>query len=299
MNISLCQAGQNNSYVYSRLQKMAESEREQLSLFFEVLIRLDTFGYTIFGDKPISCAGYSSRLRGNFIFPIGAICYQGEALCNKYFPVFCIKNFVFKFERTDDECIVFLINKNSFLKTVGAHITEFRKVLGEEVTPEILFFQIIDNRNRVWQTLKENHCLLGLLLGYGYNNSQMFNRREEIIDLITCFPPLRALPEQIEILSEYDIESINFNRKNNNYSQTSDFDLLLSEYKNIKNMLKSTSSGFYGPLSLFSEVGFAADLDNAETKTLLERYRKTEAEIMKSFINGNLLEAILCKMTED
>src|SRR5437879_5687581 len=116
MVMPFCQASRNNVHVHSQLQKMPEDDKELLSLFFEALIRLDTFGYTIFGDKPISCTGYSPNLRGNFIFPMGATYYQGGELWNKYLPSFNIKNFMFKSERTEDSNVIFLINKNNFLK---------------------------------------------------------------------------------------------------------------------------------------------------------------------------------------
>ena len=160
MVMPLCQAGQNNDYVHSQLQKMAKDDKELLSLFFETLVRLDTFGYTIFGDKPISWTGYSPNPRGNFIFPIGATYYQGGGLWNKYLPSFRIKNFAFKFECTGEDYEIFLINKRNFLKVVNEHIAEFRKILGENITSETLFLQIIDNRDCIWQILKEDHCLI-------------------------------------------------------------------------------------------------------------------------------------------
>ena len=115
--VPLCQAGQNNGHLHSQLQKMPEDDKELLSLFFEALIRLDTFGYTIFGDKPISWTVYTSNPRGNFIFPMGAVYYRGGELWNKYLPSFYIKNFVFKLEHTGDVYEIVLINKNNFLKT--------------------------------------------------------------------------------------------------------------------------------------------------------------------------------------
>src|SRR5207248_214704 len=117
-------------------------------------------------------------------------------LWNKYLPSFNIKNFMFKSERTEDSNVIFLVNKNNFIKVVNEHIIEFRKILGENITAENLFLQIIDNRNSIWQILKEDHCLLGILFGYGYKNSQMFKRREEIVDLIAGLSPPLALHKQ-------------------------------------------------------------------------------------------------------
>ena len=49
-------------------------------------------------------------------------------------------------------------------------------------------------------------------MGYGYKNSQMFKRKEEIVDLIACFPPPLALPEQIDILRKCDIRLIDYSK---------------------------------------------------------------------------------------
>ena len=293
-SLRLCQAGQNTTHVHFQLQKMTEDDKELLSLFFEALIRLDTFGYTIFGCKPISYASYSSNLRGNFFFPMGATYHQGEELWNRYSPSFYIKNFVFKFEHIGDMYGILLINKNNFLKVVNDHIAEFRKILGEDITSESLFLQIIDNRNSIWKILKEDHCLLGTLLGYGYKNSQMFKRREEIRDLVADLPPPLAFPEQIDIFREYNTKFYK-----NKYREINNINDLIFEYNDIQKTLKCAFTDYNGPLNLFPDVGFAVDPDTTETKILLEQYKRTEIDIMKAFMSDNFLEAVLCKMSED
>lgn len=277
LNILPCHCQAVNEQLVLQLETIPEKDRESLSLFFEALIRLDTFGYTIFGDKPMSATGCWIK-SSPFIFNKEAVFRKGQELWEKHSPKLHIKDFVFKFENTDDWYGIFLINKKAFIKVVDCHLDEFRKVLGKNVTPESLFLRIVSSKNSIGEVLKEDECLFGILFGYGYKNGYMYRRRQEVIkNLKACFIPPPVLPQQAAS-SNYDAQA------------------LLSEYINLKTRLKE-SSGNSKILDLFPEVGFLADLDDEETKKLLQHYNEIKFKIFNAFLSNNFLEAVLCKMT--
>lgn len=249
LGLSLLSAHTCNNSV----QTIPKEDREVLSAFFETLIRLEPFGYTIFGDKPISEACYSTKLKvRNFISPIEIIYWRGEQLWQKYSSHLNIKNFLFKFQHTENECAIYLINKKSFLKTVEKHIDTFKKILGHDLTSEGLYLKLIDSKNSFGEVLKNDQCLIGILFGYGYKNSAIFKTRHES-------------------LLEYEYVTKNIQSSHNDSSET---------------------------LSLFSEVGFLADKNEPETKTILENYHQTKP-LIRDALTGNILEAVICKMAEE
>lgn len=280
--------------VVPELEAIPEKDRESLALFFEALMRIDAFGYTIFGDKPISATGCWTKYTASpVIFSREKVYRRGEELWGKYSSKFDVKNFVFKFEEIEDWYGVFLINKKSFIKVVEQHIDAFRKILGQHTTAEDLFLQLVNSENTFQEVLKENECLFGIIFGYGYTNACMYNRRREALqDLKAYFTPPLALPEQTDFLLDFCIKERR-DYISHDYAQE-----LLAEYYNLKKTLKGTYSDS-GILDAYPEVGFWADPDNEETKRLLKQYNTTKIEIINAFLSGNFLEVVVCKMAED
>ena len=121
----------------------------------------------------------------------------------------------------------------------------------------------------------------------------MYRRRQDVLkNLKACFTPPLVLPEQTEFFSDFCI--------NENWVAASKYDAqeLLAEYKNLKAILKE-SSGDLEILDLFPDVGFLADLNDEETKRLLQYYSKIKFEISNAFLSNDFLEAVVCKMAQD
>ncbi len=159
--------------------EISKSEREEMSLFFETLIRLDGFGYTIFGQKPVSSAGcWVNQPVPDAFFDKEAVYRRGQKLWEKYTPS---KNFVLKFEEKGGWYGIIIINKPAFIHVVTEQQDEFRRILGPDITPENLLSQLIDPANSFEQIVKHDDGLLGILFGYGHKNAQMFKRKKQLL----------------------------------------------------------------------------------------------------------------------
>lgn len=123
---------------------MPKKDKEGLCDFVEELVVHDSFGYTIFGDKPISFTTYlDSGLSDAMHFPFLTL-INGLELWDTYSTLFPSKNFVFKQEYSQRHCSyqVYLINRKAALKAIENNLDVFQQILGSTVTPKALLAEI-------------------------------------------------------------------------------------------------------------------------------------------------------------
>ena len=146
------------------------------------------FGYTLFGNKPVSLAGYSLNpsfdtiffsKRSSF-FPIA----EAWSLLEKNVLRHLQGNYILlkQVDRTK-KCSTFqviIINKSSFLQIVAEHLDLFCELLEKKIDPKALLDEVILNQKSLWDILKGNQALYGIILGYGKKNSLAFKRRWEL-----------------------------------------------------------------------------------------------------------------------
>jgi hypothetical protein len=105
------------------IAKMPENDRLVLADFFEELVQNDSFGHTLFGNKPISFYHYllhppyvtSQITRDKRAFFVK----RAKTLLEKYKDAFKLKDFVLKFTTAKDFSgndigVCYLINKKKF-----------------------------------------------------------------------------------------------------------------------------------------------------------------------------------------
>ncbi len=275
-NISYAQ-----SPISEKLKTIPAEDLEALKRALFELMNKDHLIYTLFDVKPVSFSGHFT------IVPPANIlngCRRESIFCKnwevwkKYKDNFPISRYVF-FEENSPENIksIVLINKQLFIDTVQTHLEIFKEHLGQEITPTSLLVEI-EQKESLFASIKHNSLLLGILLGYGKHNAELFYQREKVRQFINkkCLP---ITPEQIAEPSK-------------------SFSSLKEEYDFYQSKLKPFGDYHYS-LLIVDPVHFMADHQNNETMVLKEKYKKDRARISKIYSNADFLEITLSKLMEN
>lgn len=287
------------------LASITSDEKKELSAFFEEIILKDSFGYTIFGDKPISFAAYNTATYiDNFDDCSFLVLERGGEIWKKYADLFPNSNFIFKFESfvKDGRQEIYLINKKAVYSVVSDHIEIFKKNLGDDdFSPEKLLLALENKDTTIQGILHDNEGLFGILLGFGYKNSFAFQRKYEVISAIQymLLHPLSLplgneamLQEHFLLLTMRMPASSSVKYENITISTC---ESLFNEFLTLKKELKSFHDK-QSSLELFSLPSFMALSNDSETQVLLENYTKTRREMTRAYSHGNFLEVTLCAM---
>ncbi|CUI18122.1 conserved hypothetical protein (plasmid) [Candidatus Protochlamydia naegleriophila] len=274
-NISYAQ-----SPISEKLKTIPTQDLEALKRALFELMNKDHLIYTLFDVKPISFSGhFTVAPLGNFLSGCnkdGLFCKNWETW-EKYKSLFPINHYVF-FEEISSENIksIVLINKQLFIDTVQMHLETFKEYLCQDITPTGLLSEI-EKKQSLFSTIKHNPLLLGILLGYGKHNAELFYQREKVRQFINN-KYLPRVPYQIAKPSK-------------------PFSSLKEEYDFYHAKLKPFDDYHYSPL-IVDPVHFVADHQNSETIKLKERYKKARGRISKIYSKADFLEVTLSKLME-
>lgn len=162
------------------MQEISPDDLSILEKFFRELLFFRELGYTLFGDKPISTEYFD--LENPHKPDLYSISSVGYLTWEKYAPLFPQKNYLFLFYVDQDKeiCELTLINKKAFHQIVNENSAKFTAFFGPQITSEKLLNLLIQKRS-LWNTpMKDRDDLIGILLGYGKTNSELFQKRSEI-----------------------------------------------------------------------------------------------------------------------
>lgn len=273
---------------FPKKSPVAEKESLLMEALLQNMIFEQDFGYTLFGDKPVSLAGYFLNpsfdtiffSKRDSFFPIveawsilekNVLCHlQGNYLLLK--QVNLTKN-LHTFQ-------VIIINKSSFLQTVTEHLDLFCELLREKIDPKELLDEVILNQKSLWDILKGNQALYGIILGYGKRNSLAFKRRWELGHVFSYAiqnsqntPPFCPRPSKGFSSSEAEYRYFE--------DQHSFFDIQTS------------------PLSPLNPPCFMIMKDNdTETKLLAKKYKKTFKRLIEIYAEGDFWSTTLNYLTQ-
>lgn len=260
--------------------KKENQEKKQIESFLKVLVYQNHFGYTLFGDKPVSIAGYFSQEPfENLIWGR----WDRSNLRNlwgiweKYQKTLTIKEYVLINEMDVDVegiQVISLINKKAFLAKVREHIDLFQSILGNHITPELLLEKVSLPHASLFRLLKCNEGLYGILLGFGKNNAFAFKRRLELAKMVD--PLYRDFPIRFSLI---------FPKSSNEFSSFSE------EYENLQTQLvpfprKNELSHIIFPYMLVLE-------NDNETTQLEKKYREDRKKIVQVYSKGDFLKITL------
>lgn len=256
---------------------IAEKESLLMEALLQSMIFEQGFGYTLFGDKPVSLAGYFLNpsfdtlffsKRGSF-FPIVEAWFilEKNVLCHLQGNYTLLKQVDRKKNPRTFQIII--INKSSFLQTVAEHLDLFCELLGKKIAPKELLDEVLLNQKSLWDILKGDQALYGIILGYGKSNSLAFKRRWELGQVFSFNiqnsqnnPPF--CPRPSKGFSSSEEEYCYFD------DQHSFFDIQTS------------------PLSPLNPPCFMIMKDNdIETKLLAKKYKETFKQLIEIYAEGD------------
>lgn len=268
------------------LAAIPKKDRQRLEYFFREAIVMDGLGYVLFGDKPMAFGGYEkapfpfagmSALK-SALSPRRIQSRNGVEAWRKYEKFFSTPRFVFLYEDTPRDCTVYLVEKSAFVRAVEQHADIFKDVLRREVTGEELLAEA-QNRPLATDVLKNNHELLGILLGYGKTSARLFQQRTLLVD---------------------EHERASFDAKFHLG------DLWAEENKRIEKIFDNIgwinawiTGGHLKNIELLAYPDFLAVKDHPETLALQKHYAQIREIIRKRYASCDFLEVTLQTLTSE
>jgi FKBP-type peptidyl-prolyl cis-trans isomerase len=264
----------SNEVVQSFIKQLPQEEVSTLDWFFRNCIK-SFGGYVLYGDKPV-CIEYLHSKRADLL------CLN-EYSCAKIKAFEILKSW--KCEEGDYlflfcdccECThMIIINRKAFIRTVNENIALFRYVLGRTLTAENLLLELVKNQNHFYEVLKEDTALLGILLGYGTNNSLIVSRAEAIAAKENDAPNREAFP--FNNLSCQEKPSLGFS------SVDDEIRTLHKMFVYSRNILNFNS---------FDIPAFGCEPASNETDSLLATYEKNRGDLLAIAERDDFLEKTL------
>jgi hypothetical protein len=165
-----------------KLITISENDQLVLERFFQVLIKSDGLGYTLFGSKPVCLSSYFSSVPlGNMLRGCNSNAIKsGWQVWKKHESNFRHPKYLIfeEMEFVDDTEIhlLYFINKEKLLEMLNKYHRLFEQELKREFDPE-RFLCEIEQKKTLSSLLNGHEGLLGVLLGYGMESSMNYHRR--------------------------------------------------------------------------------------------------------------------------
>jgi len=256
-----------------------QEETEELKQLFRYLFAETEFGYTLLGNKPMSfCFPPTSFIN---IFPndqFSKICKNERIDVSNALTILnekkINKNYIFIIKRNQygsPDC-VFFVNRDKWIQVFNENIDAFRKVYGHEINAES-FLKSLQTRDDFTDELFEQHALIGILLGYGRHNAELFNRRHPLFGRRKI--PYTTYPKPSPPFLTVEEELCFFKKK-----------------------LKTFNPHQFGLLRV-SQVNFAADHESLETAQLHRHYTSIHRELTELFSSENWFAILLEKLCSE
>jgi hypothetical protein len=274
----------NSDKIERIIQQIPEDDLNEIKHLFEYLFKYNGLGFTLFMDKPVSFCPIDSflfHLSGNLYG-----CTEKTLLLNKNFhkewrtwkkheSSFHLKKYVFMLDKLG----VVLINKQSLEKCFSDNKKRIIKILGPEFNVN-LFLKKIEENNGLVKLMNRDHEFLGIILGFGVHNSQLFQRREDILNVLE--------PDTIPVyLNKTITPSLG-------YATTEE------ELSDLWTKLDSLNpSDQYFPIVNLNRVGFAVDPKHKETIFLRKKYEIQRQKINEILAREDWFKQILMSLSAD
>lgn len=252
--------------VSKKIEKISLEDQIVLKTFFRKL--LCPFAYTLFGDKPISTECFELNKENPDI--LARPSSEGYKIWKKHAHLFPSNNFLFLFyeDVEDNYCEITLINKQAVQEIFEQHRTKFIDVLGRKMNAEKLLDLLIQKQS-LWNTpLRHRDDLIGILLGFGKTNAELFQKRSEILGRVDVIKKKRTEPSPGYNSIDQELEALN-------------------------TTFQVSNSGRKASLNYISLPGFAKDCNHPETQALMHKYKAQRKYITQCYSNGNILETTL------
>lgn len=294
--------------VREAIRDIPPEQRARLEAFFSRLVRNSGAAYTLFGPKPwsVECFPHWPTTFNTF-----RLYNPGESLAlqlgwetwkqyqhlfsNDTYSIHCVP---LGHPLVDCSYIV-VINKPATLQVIQRHLSQFQKRVETDATPNELLAKIVSSEEALSKCIDSE--LLGILLGYGSQNSQGFDRRHQIGEYHRSQLTPPSFPDDMESLSPnsrfflslYRADSV---RKQAKPSPLPGFESLADELNHYcSGMSADRLGGAEQLIELCMPPVFVAFGNDPETTEWLEAYAKTRAKLPDLLGEGSILEAVFSR----
>ena len=238
-------------------------DRKRLYLLMERLFADDSFAYTVLGTKPISWATYRTirPITDAETFLDSLRKYhrtfrQGWKTWEKYHHHFPNSNlWAEKSERHPGSVSILIANRDHFNTVMRQNKTHFETALNRPITAGDQLLQETRTHSLMDGVLKGHQALLGIVLGYGTENSWKFHESCITRRFLGCVWGEPYPEANLEI----------------------DPDTTYTELL----------------MTLYSCPSFTGDPDSEESKALKKSYLKTKQDVLEYYKGKDFLEATL------
>lgn len=201
------------SPVYS--VKLDPEECAILDSFMRALTINSEVGYVLHGKKPVCVEGY--HIDTPYIFQSAhkkdVILKVGAALWKEKYASFESPYIFHLYDKCDQmfgqHKHLIIIKKDLLVKTIQENLPLFQYALGPSMTPESLLKELTKNEGGFNDILKNNKVLIGILLGFGTQNSLFGSRLENIQEELMTYenPPFKPTMDALKQLGEAGYQS--------------------------------------------------------------------------------------------
>lgn len=193
------------------IDSLNTKEKEYLTNLFKLQFFLNSFGYTIFGKKPMSfdIIDYNQKFQN-----IDNIEYmniehiwdryrlkEGWAVWKKYANRFH-QNYISIIEypcHLNSNCIeIAVINHNNFIKVINDNLNYFQSILGNSFSPTQILEEYLKGSGDIFCKIRLHDGLFGTLLGYGCENAIEYNRSGRPSEAMVSFTPFEETSSELE-----------------------------------------------------------------------------------------------------
>lgn len=271
--------------VLGYFKSISAEEQQAIRLFFKELFFEQASSYSLFGNKPMSLSRktlneYSTNELLKLI-RIDQCCqsllepYSDPSHClkkqweiwQKHESNFKMKNYCLVKKKMGGQIHLIFINKKAFKAIVDNNINLFRSIIHSDLSSDMLLEDMKNENKDLLDILHHNEGLLGILLGFGTHNAMLFQKREELLQILgknlqnpeRIQDQIRVLDHQLQSLHEHDPFII----------------------------------------ATMNRVGFAADPHHIETIKLRNQYDRLTRIINKIYSKEDWFEQTLIQLSSD
>ncbi|MEI8365385.1 MAG: FKBP-type peptidyl-prolyl cis-trans isomerase [Parachlamydiaceae bacterium] len=272
-------------------EELSVQESAILSKFFREMTENSEAGYVFFDAKPVCIHGYNVEDNFTEEYPrhlMSVILREGALVLKN--RKFCGQNILIHSYNHRDalvpHCVhILFINKKLFLDVVQHNLSLFQYVLGPEVTPKKLLDKLTDSEDSFHNVLNADKALIGILLGFGTQNSLYVSRIEEMDNALHSeSPPLSRCFSKFDHPSKVYKELVFLNclqARQVNREPSFGYSSIEEEMKDLTRRVKVSSAKLENCLPSFI-FGHVQDNDSQLLITKLENAQEKSKQLLSS-----------------
>lgn len=196
---------------------LSVEDKKRLFSFMRMLFAEDSFAYTLLGSKPVSWSCYKNPLPFTNVsmFRDSLKKYHrtlrlGWKTWSKYRHLFPAANFWAESPKSDPMYVsILIVNEERFNHIVNNYKQDFQNVLNRQIADGLQLLKEAKNSSLMNEVLEGHQALLGIVLGYGRDNSWEFLKGIEKREPLRCVWDEINAPKHVGIrtrLGATDIE---------------------------------------------------------------------------------------------